>query len=218
MIELIIHGHTGRLGKRLIDNLLNNSDIYNNINYISHVDRSYNFDFYDPNNYKNLVIVDVSSDIGCKNLLTQLTDKGIYHPLIIGTTGDLPQELIKNYSKYAPVCIVSNFSDGMRSILNFVNTVNIPNSKTSLIETHHIHKKDAPSGTAKSIANKIDFDHKEIQSIREGNVFGIHEVIFENEYEKIVIKHEVKDHNIFAIGCLKFVENIINLSKGLYVY
>jgi 4-hydroxy-tetrahydrodipicolinate reductase len=94
----------------------------------------------------------------------------------------------------------------------------MPDCKTSIIETHHIHKKDAPSGTAKSLANKIDFNHKEIQSIREGTVFGIHEIVFENEYEKIVVKHEVKDHNIFAIGCLKFVQNISILSKGLYVY
>jgi 4-hydroxy-tetrahydrodipicolinate reductase len=216
MIELVIHGHTGRLGKRIIDNLLNNTESFDNINYIGHIDRTYNFDYFKF--YSNIVIVDVSSDIGCKNLLTQLIDKGIYLPLIIGTTGNLPQHLIIYYSKFAPVCVVSNFSDGMRSILNIVNTIKIPNCKTTLVETHHIHKKDAPSGTAKSIANKIDLDHNDIQSIREGTVFGIHEVVFENQYEKIIIKHEVKDHNIFAIGCLKFVENVSTLSKGLYVY
>ena len=212
MLNLIIHGHTGKLGKKIINNLDKNL----NINYIGFINtRDENFD-YSILKKPNLVIVDVTIDIACRNLLTILISKQIYVPLIIGTTGDLPINLIEEYSIHSPVAQISNFSDGITSILNILPQINIPSSKIQIYETHHIHKKDGPSGTAKTLADKINLSHSELFYAREGEIYGIHEVKYETPYEIITIKHEVKDPNIFAIGCLKWIEKISKLSNGYY--
>ena len=91
MINLMIHGHTGKLGKKIINNLEKNL----NINYFGFINtRDENFDYSILKNKQNLVIVDVTIDVACQKLLTILISKDIYVPLIIGTTGDLPVDLI----------------------------------------------------------------------------------------------------------------------------
>jgi 4-hydroxy-tetrahydrodipicolinate reductase len=213
MINLMIHGHTGKLGKKIINNLGKNL----NINYLGFINtRDENFDYSILQINQNLVIVDVTIDIACRKLLTILISKNIYVPLIIGTTGDLPVDLITEYSNHTSVAQISNFSDGITSVLNILPQINISDSKIQIFETHHIHKRDGPSGTAKTLADKINLPHSELFFSREGEVYGIHEVKYETPYEIVTIKHEVKDPNIFAIGCLKWIEKIINLSKGYY--
>ena len=86
-----------------------------------------------------------------------------------------------------------------------------------IYETHHKQKKDAPSGTAKTLADQINLAHSQIFSAREGEVYGLHEVIYENENEKITITHEILNKNIFAIGCIKWIEKINILRFGLYI-
>jgi 4-hydroxy-tetrahydrodipicolinate reductase len=148
--------------------------------------------------------------------LKNLIENKIYYPLVIGSTGDLPFDLIKEYSTHAPVAQISNFYDGITNILNILPQINLPNSDIKIFETHHTEKKDAPSGTAKTLADKIKLSHSKIFSAREGDVYGIHEIIYENDNEKISIIHESKNRNIFAIGCIKWIEKIITLEKGLY--
>jgi len=213
MINLMIHGHTGKLGKKIINNLGKNL----NINYLGFINtRDENFDYSILKNKQNLVIVDVTIDVACRKLLTILISKDIYVPLIIGTTGDLPVDLINEYSNHTSVSQISNFSDGITSVLNILPQINISDSKIQIFETHHIHKRDGPSGTAKTLADKINLPHSELFFAREGEVYGIHEVKYETPYEIVTIKHEVKDPNIFAIGCLKWIEKILTLSKGYY--
>jgi len=211
MINLVIHGYNGKLGKRVIENLHNHP----NVKFIGYIDRLYDFTIIKIN--KNVVLLDVTSDEGCKNLLTNLIKENINKPLIIGSTGNLPNELINEYSKNNTIYEISNFSKGMNSILNFLPSIKLDNCSYELSETHHTRKKDMPSGTAKSIAKQINFNIDQIKSIREGNVFGIHELIIENDYEKIIIKHEVKDPNVFAIGCIKSIIEIFSNNKlGYY--
>jgi 4-hydroxy-tetrahydrodipicolinate reductase len=214
MINLLIHGHTGKLGKKIISNVNKNP----NINYLGNIDiRKEDFN-QSILRTENVVIVDVTIDVACKNLIEYLISNQIYVPLIIGTTGNLPIDLIKTYSTFVPVAQISNFSEGINTILNILPIINmnIPDAKTQIFETHHIHKKDSPSGTAKTLADKINLPYSNIFYSREGEVYGIHEVKFETPSEIITIKHEVKDHNIFAIGCLKWVEKISKEKNGYY--
>jgi 4-hydroxy-tetrahydrodipicolinate reductase len=215
MINLMIHGHTGKLGKRIIDNLDKNL----NIKYLGFINtKDENFDYSILKITNNLVIVDVTIDIASKKLLNILLQHKIYVPLIIGTTGNLPINLIEEYSKSAPVAQISNFSDGISSICNILPhiTSNIKDAQIKIFETHHIHKKDGPSGTAKTLADKINLDYSNLFFAREGEIYGIHEVIYETPSEIITIKHEVRDPNIFAIGCLNWIEKISKLSNGYY--
>jgi len=212
MISVVIHGHSGKLGKRIISNLSENYSTQ----YIGFVDRLYDFTII--KNSTNVVLVDVSTDEGCDNLVSKLIDQKLYVPLLVGTTGNLPYGKLTHYSKHAPVYVVSNFSNGMRSLLNIIDKVKIPNSTTTIVELHHVHKKDSPSGTAKSIADRLNYDHTKINSIREGEIYGIHEVTIENEHERIIIKHEIKDPNIFAQGAIHFIKEIIHEDIGLNIF
>ena len=92
------------------------------------------------------------------------------------------------------------------------------------VEYHHNQKKDAPSGTALMIKdalldanNTINKDKVSICSIRGGNIFGEHEVIFANCKDEVVtFKHQVSSREPFADGVVKVSKWIIKQAKGLY--
>lgn len=211
MISLVIHGHTGKLGRRIIEQL--NKHHYN-IRYVGYIDRLYDFTILKINH--DIVILDVSSDEGCKNLLTKLLENDLYYPLVIGSTGNLPTDLIEKYSKIVPVNQISNFSEGISRLIFVLKSLILSNSIVKVSEIHHTQKKDSPSGTAKTLANILDVKYENIDSKREDNIHGIHTVTISNDLEKITLTHEALDPNVFAIGCIKAIQNIIDKESGLY--
>lgn len=129
----------------------------------------------------------------------------------------------------------SNFSLGV-AIFSAVNKYlakimnQFPNYEVSMSETHHIHKLDAPSGTAITLAEGIleNIERKDkwvkeetetnnelpITSIREGEVFGIHTVRYESEADSITITHDAKNRRGFALGAVLAAE-YTNTHEGL---
>ena len=89
-----------------------------------------------------------------------------------------------------------------------------PQYTPSITETHHIHKLDKPSGTAKTLAEGIRdigiprFRDIEIESIREGEVPGTHEVMWDSEEDTIVITHIAKGRRGFALGAVLAAEQL----------
>ena len=80
-----------------------------------------------------------------------------------------------------------------------------PEYTPHMTEVHHIHKLDAPSGTAKTLQEAIGDDRlaiKDIESIREGEVAGIHTVIWDSEIDTISISHSAKSRKGFALGAV----------------
>ncbi len=81
-------------------------------------------------------------------------------------------------------------------------------------ETHHIHKKDAPSGTAKSLAEDLTTeldtpqisDQMEIRSFREGEIPGIHDVIWESDDDVLTLHHSLKSRRALAFGAVMAAE------------
>lgn len=74
-----------------------------------------------------------------------------------------------------------------------------------MTEVHHIHKLDAPSGTAKTLQEAIGDDRlkiNDIESIREGEVAGIHTVVWDSEIDSISISHSAKSRKGFALGAV----------------
>ena len=74
-----------------------------------------------------------------------------------------------------------------------------------MTEVHHIHKLDAPSGTAKTLQEAIGDDRltiADIESIREGEVPGIHTVTWDSEVDTITITHSAKSRKGFALGAV----------------
>ncbi len=205
MINVAINGSTGKLGS-LIQNLLDE----NNLNFIGGIDRDGGI----PDNTD--VIIDVSSDIGTNELLIKLKDKKI--PLIIGTTGNLPNKEIQLYSRFSPVAVVSNFSEGIPFIKECMTIANnnLKEWDFSILEKHHIHKKDKPSGTAKTIKNLLNNKNVDIKSIREGEIFGEHSIIMDTDNEHIEISHQAKTRKIFADGAINYIKWIIDQKPGIY--
>jgi 2-aminoadipate transaminase len=202
--KIAINGANGRLGKLIVSCLMDN-----NMNYVGPIERE--GEIPDDAN----IIIDVSSETGIKNLMEKLKNKKI--PLIIGTTGDLPLTEIKLYSRFAPVVIVSNFSEGIPYILECLKIANnkLKTWDINILEKHHIHKKDKPSGTAKTLANTLDHN-VEIESIREGEIYGEHNIEFNSSCENIIIKHTAKNRRIFAEGVIKYIEWLPTKKSGLF--
>jgi 4-hydroxy-tetrahydrodipicolinate reductase len=88
-----------------------------------------------------------------------------------------------------------------------------------IVEVHHVHKKDAPSGTAKKAARILaktlgrSEDSIGIKSIREGEVVGDHTVIFSNPEERIEIIHRAQSRETFAAGAIKAIRHVVKKGK-----
>lgn len=152
----------------------------------------------------------------------------IYLPVVCGTTGwlDRLDEVKKeclatdNTFIYAP-----NFSVGMNVFMKTADylsqiTADLGSFKVDISETHHIHKKDAPSGTAislKEIVNKSyhNPDGIPIKSIREGEIIGIHSINFKSPLETITITHSLSSRDALAAGAI-FVANRLIGKKGVF--
>lgn len=208
--QVSVLGADGKLGKLIVEKV--KSD--NNLFYGCSITREFDLSEIVT---KNSVIIDVSSPNGTKELISKLLENEKYVPVIIGTTGDMDMELINNYSKKAPIALISNFSDGIPTILEFSNILNrLSDSwKCKLVEKHHVNKKDMPSGTALSWINSLNREC-ETESIREGEIFGEHKLVLFNDSEEIVIEHKAKNRDIFAEGSLKYIDWIQTLDAGLY--
>ena len=160
-------------------------------------------------------------------------------PVISGTTGWLEQ-----FEDVSKICeehkgrflYASNFSIGVNIFfeLNEYPAKMMANMKAysvDLKEIHHLEKKDAPSGTAISLAEQIikNTDYKNwnyppkdetssipIEAERKSGIFGIHNVTYESEIDKLSINHEAKSRDGFAFGAVIAAEWIINQNEGVY--
>tara|TARA_B100001094_G_scaffold316306_1_gene357348 strand:- start:203 stop:817 length:615 start_codon:yes stop_codon:yes gene_type:complete len=200
--NLMIYGHNGKLGNKICR-------FGEDYNYnIIKLER----DLSNLKELKNCVIVDVTCVEGTSYLLDKLLENKINLRLIIGTTGDFNniESKINKYSIENKVVKISNFSYGIPEIEKILKNFDLNIWKIKIKEIHHIHKKDAPSGTAKTLANICNYNYNNIESIREGEIFGIHEITLSTEDEEIIIIHKAKNRDIFAKGVFRFVEEIIN--------
>lgn len=143
-------------------------------------------------------------------------------PIVIGTTGhdEVFFNKLRDYSKLIPIVYAPNFSIGI-NLLYYISKKTQTALKNkpfnvSIKETHHIHKKDSPSGTALRLKEVLGGDVA-IEARREGEVFGDHGVIFESFGEKLELKHSAKSRQPFAEGALTAAKWLLEgKSAGLY--
>lgn len=146
-------------------------------------------------------------------------------PVVCGSTGWDAASLMEEDKRIheQPMLIwKSNFSVGVNiffDINKFLaeQMAKQPQYTPSITETHHIHKLDKPSGTAKTLAEEIKNSKLKIknydvpiESIREGEVPGTHEVKWDSEEDTIVITHIAKGRRGFALGAVLAAEQIKN--------
>jgi 4-hydroxy-tetrahydrodipicolinate reductase len=144
--------------------------------------------------------------------------------LVVGTTGwysELPR--IKPLVEESGIGFVyaANFSIGVNLFFDIARAA-APAVRYGysghILEKHHVHKKDAPSGTAVAIRNVIrDAARAElpIQSEREGEVVGMHQVTFDSEGDTITLVHDAKSRRGFAEGAVRAAEWLQG-KKGFY--
>jgi 4-hydroxy-tetrahydrodipicolinate reductase len=147
-------------------------------------------------------------------------------PLVIGTTGHSREQrkLIEETAQSLPIVLASNFSVGVNVLFWLTRQAAEllgADFTSEIVETHHKMKKDAPSGTAKTLAEILRVRQKvegevPIQSIREGEVVGEHTVIFNGSGERVELIHRAATREIFARGALRAAEWIVGKEPGLY--
>lgn len=148
--------------------------------------------------------------------------------MVIGTTGFTKEQQtqINDAAMKIPLLQASNTSVGVNltlALLKMAADVLGDSSHISISETHHIHKMDAPSGTAITMAevianslNKKVADCIEINSIREGEVIGDHTVSFIMDDERIEITHKAANRQVFAKGAIKAARWLSGKKPGHY--
>ncbi len=145
--------------------------------------------------------------------------------MVIGTTGLTEEQVkkIREAAKKIPIVFSPNMSMGVNLLFRLVKEAAGKLSKdygVTIVEAHHIHKKDAPSGTAKKLAQIVkeasNREVSDIKSIREGEIVGDHKVTFESPYDTIELSHSAKTRDILAKGALAAAKFIAGKKPGLY--
>ena len=145
-------------------------------------------------------------------------------PAIVCTTGftDVQKAEIAAASKKIPVVYSSNMSVGVNLLFKKVPEI----AKTlgesydiDIIETHHRFKKDAPSGTAKTLAERIEAAtgrKPNMHAVRSGDVVGEHRIVFGTLGDSIEIIHRASTRDIFAKGSIEAAKWASKAKPGLY--
>ena len=164
--------------------------------------------------------------------------------MVIGTTGftSLQENHLLQLSKKIAIVYSANFSVGVTLLANLVSSATKTLGKewdVEILEMHHKHKIDAPSGTAlmlgKSAAKARDQNLSEVKEVsrdgivgkrnskeigfavlRGGDVVGEHSVLFCNDGERIELTHKATDRSIFASGALRAAHWAATAKPGLY--
>jgi 4-hydroxy-tetrahydrodipicolinate reductase len=177
-------------------------------------------------NLDGLFLVDVLLDF----TLPEATDEHLNYvakyrkALVLGTTGlsAAQKNKVEEIAKIVPVVFSPNMSIGVNVLFSalpeIANKLGLDYS-VEIVEAHHKAKKDAPSGTARKIAEIIAQATKKnipTHSIRLGDIFGDHTIIFCGNSERIEIKHQAHSRDLFVVGALKAAKWIFQKPAGLY--
>lgn len=247
MIKTGIHGSTGRVGELLIKNIKNDTELkVQTLHAIEEFNFTVDKDILVTNDIVTLlqnsdVIIDFTLPNGTESLLENAIKNPT--PLVIGTTGlsKHQQNLIEEASKYMPILYATNMSLGVAVINKLASLASslLSDFDAEIVEMHHRYKKDAPSGTALTLAEHVATarglsldnvrisgrdgnigertkDEISVMSLRGGDIVGNHTAGFYNDGEFIELNHTATSRDTFAKGAIKAAKWIVNQENGLY--
>ena len=249
-IKLAVVGSAGRMGQQIIKEIQK----FKSINLIAAIEKKNS-----PSINKNIKKIKITSDkeiafreadtiidfsLPESTLETVKYAAKLKRKIVIGTTGLNVNQIakIKVASKKTAIVFAPNMSVGVNLLINLVNKAsNILFDKDTSVEVldiHHKHKKDAPSGTALALGyaiakgknfniknkstmkpNKIrkkQLDKINFYCKRQGNIVGDHSVIFTNKGEEIELKHKGFSRSIYALGAIKAAIWLSRQKKGFF--
>jgi 4-hydroxy-tetrahydrodipicolinate reductase len=216
-VRVLLIGAAGRMGKTLLDLARNDSKI----EIVAQCDLG---DAIEP----VMKSCDVAIDFSRADAIEEICRSALRHdkPVVVGTTGHSPEQrrVIERTAQSLPIVVASNFSVGVNVLFWLTRKAAEllgRDFSAEIVETHHKTKKDAPSGTAKTLAEGLKAaqeigDEIPIQSIREGDVVGEHTVIFRGPSERLELTHRAANREIFAWGALRAAKWIMGRPPGLY--
>ncbi len=166
------------------------------------------------------VVVDVSTAAAVSGVVGTL--EGTPRPLVEATTGlDEPtRAALAGLARRTPVVVAPNLSPGialLRHALAGVLAARGPEWDAAILDRHHRHKQDAPSGTARMLASLWpEGRHPAIASFRQGEVVGEHTVHLSGAEEELLFIHRATDRKVFARGALLAARFVAGAGPGLY--
>jgi 4-hydroxy-tetrahydrodipicolinate reductase len=167
------------------------------------------------------VVIDFTLPEGTMSLLQEMVEQKKAY--VIGTTGfsAAQDQAITEAAKLIPIVKSSNMSPGVNVFFKVAEQIakSLPQYEVHIQETHHVHKKDAPSGTAlqagglieKATGNKVIYE-----SFREGEVVGDHRIVFKGPSDHLELFHHAESRDIFAAGALQAARWVVKQQPGLY--
>ena len=244
MIRVIMHGCNGRMGQAIVGLAASDEDI----KIVAGVDKFDNGQNSFPV-YSNIeaceleadVIIDFSNSSAVDGLLEYAVSRNI--PVVLCTTGLSDEQLARVTEASSKVAVLrsANMSIGINLLLKLIkeNAAILRDAgfDTEIVEKHHRHKLDAPSGTALALADAAkdalgsDYEYvydrterrmerpvKEIgiSSVRGGSIVGDHDVIFAGTDEVITLSHTAYSRNVFAQGAISAARFLAGRAPGMY--
>lgn len=243
--KVLVSGCNGKMGEIICSLISNKPDMEVVCGFDITEDLSKIFPIYNDieqltNIEKPDVIIDFSKPAGTDAILEYA--KISKTPIVIATTGlsEATLENISKFSKEIPIFQAANMSIQVNLIKNVLETIakTIPSADVEITETHHNRKVDAPSGTAKVLADAVKKGLEEKQGLpyeivygREGkrkeneigvcakrgaNIVGTHTVEFFSPFETLEITHTAHSRELFADGAITAAKYLLNKDAGLY--
>ncbi len=249
MLKVGILGSTGRVGSLLIDDLENHPLAkIGSIHVFDELKKSLPEGTVVTNDMKIMlencdVVIDFSAPRATEELLSTVINLGGNKPLVIATTGfnEHQKNLLLEASKITPILYATNMSLGVAVLNKLVALASktLRDFDCEIVEQHHRHKVDSPSGTALTLAEhaasarELDLDSVRISgrdgvigartkdeigvmSLRGGDIVGRHTVGFYNDGEFIELNHTATARNTFSRGAIKAALWLDTQESGLY--
>ena len=219
-MKIGIVGCFGRVGSQIVKILQKEKH-----NFVGYSRKGQSEDFQVMNSMDDFIqeadcIVDFSHPDLMKELLLRLQYNP--KPLLSGTTSHNNGDILYRLSEKAPVLWSTNMSLGISIMLNFIEDYMkfFEGFDISIIEIHHRNKVDSPSGTAITLKERLQKKspekNVEISSIRAGNIYGRHSLMFVSNDEIIEINHHALNRKLFALNAIKAVKILIQEKPGFY--
>ncbi len=170
------------------------------------------------------VVIDFSHPDALEKHLTEAIR--FQKPYVVCLTGlnEDQQTVMEKASENIPLLVAPNTSLAMvllRKLACLTAEILGPSYDVSILDMHHRHKSDAPSGTSLSIAKALTrINHQEntieCVSLRGGGIRGDHSVIFTGEKDMITLEHRTFDRTLFAQGAIKAAQWLFGKANGFY--
>ena len=166
------------------------------------------------------VAIDFSLPEGFDTILALCVERGA--ALVSGTTGldDAQRDRLQQASTRVPMIWAANFSLGVAVLSDLVEraAAALPGWDCDIVESHHVHKKDAPSGTALALGASAGQGGAvpRYASMRAGDIVGEHFVQFTGLGERIELNHRATNRDVFARGALHAATRLPGRAPGLY--